>query len=613
MLRRCYETALSSAAAARHPRAAVSAVCDHVTQRGSEGAGWACGYRNIQMLCSALIRNPRYRPVLFDGSGAIPDIPTLQRWIEYAWGCGYDTAGCEQLGGRLLGTTTWIGAGECVALLRCFGIPAHQVVFHSFDSPYIAATLGGEAAAAAATARGAAEAALAASTGGMTPDRVLRPWAYTPTGELLAPLLVRAGGASGGPGGSAAAADMAALWRVLRDVPAGDDDADGAITGAPGPTAAGTGGDEDDWELQAALAASMTATTTVATASKDSDRGPRGRAKGGRGGSSGGGAPRLHDTTSTVDVAVREYLYARHAPLLSFLADYFAMPLAPSDGSSGVGTGSSPSPPPPPLPLYFQHDGHSRTLVGVECRRVGAGDGGGEERVGGRRGGRGKPRAGPPPQAKRNRSGGGDGFGGSGSGGGITSFFSTTRAPPAPAPGDAAPVHSARAVGEDGIDDADGGGALGLAWMLGGDDDGDVLPVPPAATRTDDGDAGSVVVVEEETGEGETGTAAPAPAPQPPTQSLAPTAGGARLPDAHSTFVSLLMLDPATSAFALGQSLTEGRGWEKMVKRGLHTMRKPVYEAVIVERDAEVHTGDPSSRGPEWKVLSQRHMAAGWR
>lgn len=33
----------------------------HCTQRGSPGSGFSCGYRNIQMLCSALMEWPEYR------------------------------------------------------------------------------------------------------------------------------------------------------------------------------------------------------------------------------------------------------------------------------------------------------------------------------------------------------------------------------------------------------------------------------------------------------------------------------------------------------------------------------------------------------------------------
>ncbi|CAM9167695.1 unnamed protein product, partial [Hapterophycus canaliculatus] len=112
-------------------------LCDrrtvHCTQRGLRGSGFSCGYRNIQMLCSALMEWPEYRRVLFGGSGCIPGIALLQCWIERAWADGYDPDGCEQLGGpgALMGSETWIGATECATLLRSFGVKAEVIDFES--------------------------------------------------------------------------------------------------------------------------------------------------------------------------------------------------------------------------------------------------------------------------------------------------------------------------------------------------------------------------------------------------------------------------------------------------------------------------------------------------
>lgn len=70
------------------------------------------------------------KSMLFGGIGFVPDIPALQRFIEQgmsvkcivltfllaAWARGIDRAGCAQLGGRLSGTSLWIGAVEVLAL-----------------------------------------------------------------------------------------------------------------------------------------------------------------------------------------------------------------------------------------------------------------------------------------------------------------------------------------------------------------------------------------------------------------------------------------------------------------------------------------------------------------
>ncbi|CAM9152532.1 unnamed protein product [Choristocarpus tenellus] len=108
----------------------------HFSQRDATGSRWSCGYRNIQMMCSALLEVPEYARVLFGGSGIIPGVPLLQAWIELAWANGYDPEGCEQLGGvgSLIGSETWIGATECAALLsRSFGVKAEVVDFESKD------------------------------------------------------------------------------------------------------------------------------------------------------------------------------------------------------------------------------------------------------------------------------------------------------------------------------------------------------------------------------------------------------------------------------------------------------------------------------------------------
>lgn len=60
------------------------------SQKGSYGAAWSCGYRNIQMLCSSLLQIPEYRSVIFGGNGVIPDIQGLQKAIEDAWAVGFD-------------------------------------------------------------------------------------------------------------------------------------------------------------------------------------------------------------------------------------------------------------------------------------------------------------------------------------------------------------------------------------------------------------------------------------------------------------------------------------------------------------------------------------------
>ncbi|MDR3740351.1 MAG: hypothetical protein P4L40_15155 [Terracidiphilus sp.] len=70
-------------------------VCLHflqyrVSYLSQAGSGWACGYRNIQMLCSGLLQHPVYKGVLFGGAGFVPEIAFLQAWLELAWRQGGD-------------------------------------------------------------------------------------------------------------------------------------------------------------------------------------------------------------------------------------------------------------------------------------------------------------------------------------------------------------------------------------------------------------------------------------------------------------------------------------------------------------------------------------------
>ena len=56
------------------------------------------------------------------GRPLIPSISKIQRLIEAAWQKGFDRAGCEQLGGKVINTTKWIGATEIVATLSSLKI-----------------------------------------------------------------------------------------------------------------------------------------------------------------------------------------------------------------------------------------------------------------------------------------------------------------------------------------------------------------------------------------------------------------------------------------------------------------------------------------------------------
>ncbi|WCJ27549.1 Zinc finger-containing ubiquitin peptidase 1 [Euphorbia peplus] len=108
---------------------------DHFQSLPSEDVGWGCGWRNIQMLSSYLLsqRGDDVRRILFGGCGFVPDIPFLQRWLEVAWGKGIDPDGARHFNYKIYGSKSWIGATECAALFRSFGLRARIVDFGPKD------------------------------------------------------------------------------------------------------------------------------------------------------------------------------------------------------------------------------------------------------------------------------------------------------------------------------------------------------------------------------------------------------------------------------------------------------------------------------------------------
>ena len=102
--------------------------------------GWGCGFRNLQMILSALLHSTLYRDVVMAAavgnrnlgkSVGVPSIPRLQQVIEEAWRAGFDRAGCEQLGGRLVNSRKWIGATEIATFLSFCHIDSEILDFHA--------------------------------------------------------------------------------------------------------------------------------------------------------------------------------------------------------------------------------------------------------------------------------------------------------------------------------------------------------------------------------------------------------------------------------------------------------------------------------------------------
>lgn len=110
----------------------LSGYVDHFQSIESEDVGWGCGWRNIQMLSSHLLKQRQEaREVLFGRSGFVPDIASLQRWLEVSWEKGFDALGSNDFDSEIYGKRNWIGTTECAALFRSFGIRARIVDFSS--------------------------------------------------------------------------------------------------------------------------------------------------------------------------------------------------------------------------------------------------------------------------------------------------------------------------------------------------------------------------------------------------------------------------------------------------------------------------------------------------
>eukprot|EP00878_Enallax_costatus_P045886 GHUV01055410.1.p1 GENE.GHUV01055410.1~~GHUV01055410.1.p1 ORF type:complete len:124 (+),score=19.32 GHUV01055410.1:783-1154(+) len=77
-----------------------------------------------------LMRQSQHRRTLFGGCEFVPDVASLQAWLETAWQAGFDPGGAAMFGGVVQGTRKWIGTTEAAALLRYQGCRALLVEFH---------------------------------------------------------------------------------------------------------------------------------------------------------------------------------------------------------------------------------------------------------------------------------------------------------------------------------------------------------------------------------------------------------------------------------------------------------------------------------------------------
>jgi len=114
------------------------------SERRKLGAGdwaWGCGYRNLQMLFSAIQARPAYHHILalhpLLRSLSTPDshllpIPSILHWqriIQDAWLSGFDPPGAAHFDRRLVGKKSWIGTTEVYVALSRLGLRCQIVDF----------------------------------------------------------------------------------------------------------------------------------------------------------------------------------------------------------------------------------------------------------------------------------------------------------------------------------------------------------------------------------------------------------------------------------------------------------------------------------------------------
>lgn len=112
-------------------RGSTREIIQHVRQNDK----WSCGYRNLQMLLSAMLPQlpadhsfyQKYPHRL--GQITIPSLQQVQLSLESAWREGFDPRGAAHYNHKLSGKREWIGALEVLAVLSYWGIDSTVIQF----------------------------------------------------------------------------------------------------------------------------------------------------------------------------------------------------------------------------------------------------------------------------------------------------------------------------------------------------------------------------------------------------------------------------------------------------------------------------------------------------
>ncbi|PLW38139.1 hypothetical protein PCANC_14162 [Puccinia coronata f. sp. avenae] len=119
---------------------------------GSSNWAWGCGYRNLQMLFSAMLARPSFHarlashPLLSttptasssSSSSSSHTILSILQWqliIQDAWRTGFDPDGAAHFAEKLVGKKQWIGTTEVYVALSRLGIRCQIVDFPGPSGP----------------------------------------------------------------------------------------------------------------------------------------------------------------------------------------------------------------------------------------------------------------------------------------------------------------------------------------------------------------------------------------------------------------------------------------------------------------------------------------------
>eukprot|EP00550_Attheya_septentrionalis_P002053 CAMPEP_0198289370 /NCGR_PEP_ID=MMETSP1449-20131203/7570_1 /TAXON_ID=420275 /ORGANISM="Attheya septentrionalis, Strain CCMP2084" /LENGTH=468 /DNA_ID=CAMNT_0043987679 /DNA_START=179 /DNA_END=1586 /DNA_ORIENTATION=+ len=103
----------------------------HIQQKDK----WSCGFRNMQMMLSAIIPQlPAHHPYFADLADNadrrnVPSLSQLESLMENSWRDGFDGKGAEHFNNRMLGRKRKIGAAEVCSLFSYLSIDATVIQF----------------------------------------------------------------------------------------------------------------------------------------------------------------------------------------------------------------------------------------------------------------------------------------------------------------------------------------------------------------------------------------------------------------------------------------------------------------------------------------------------